>query len=312
MADLSEPLSALTLSDRLRKAVETFETRQKWSNQQWLIARIETYEAEAGGDAAASQRVLEDLASAFKFGSWAQMAGELQLSTPRDLLTMDRDIGQACTSSPVDATERDKFLQRLTTGINQVYDPAASDFRVLPLPEDYGLLLSITDGLRDNDLRGAGVCGVDGVRAADISSMAPDETEKLPLGDDGWRTGWELSTGFLLGRGKPPYKHWLVYYYCSRSETTARGPKRGKDEVKDSEREWKWRLFYKEPERFRHSFMHPMVFDGLVEWLHFYQEWWTRETKDYPEWTKRMKKEVEMLYPDNPEQQGEPGDEPSI
>lgn len=39
-----------------------------------------------------------------------------------------------------------------------------------------------------------------------------------------------------------------------------------------------------------------MIFNDLVEWLEFYQEWWERENVQYPAWKARMAAEVELLY----------------
>jgi hypothetical protein len=294
---LDESSVALSLEDRISKAVKDFESKQKDSISQWLHARIKKIEHTP--DEAEAVQSKDRLAKSFKFDSWSALSSEHQLSSPRDLLSLDPDIGQRDpgTRPPVPDDERRDFLKQLTAGINQVYDPDGPNFYEVPLPEDYGILLSITDGIRDNDLRDSGICGVDGVRQADISRMAPDETEKLPWGNDLWRRGWELSTGFCLGFGRQGRSQWLTYYYCSRVEKTSRGEKLFRDPILESEKEWKWRLFYKEPERFRHSFLSPKMFDGIAEWLRFYQCWWDREVREYPKWHEQCVADVKLRYP---------------
>jgi hypothetical protein len=71
--------------------------------------------------------------------------------------------------------------------------------------------------------------------------------------------------------------------------------------------------FYKEIERFQHTFLHPIIFNGLVECLEFYQEWWDRENVQYPAWKARMAAEVELLYSHESESENDdPLDEPDI
>lgn len=272
-----------SLEERLMDALKNFGEKQQDSIHQWLKARIRKITESAEIDPSESQQSLERLAASFGCPSWSVLADLYHLAGPRDLLFMAKDIGQLDkgTRPPVSQEDLNDFLARLTVGINQVYDLNDPTYEEMPLPEDYKILLSITDGICDNDLRASGVCGVNGVRGADVSKMAPDETEKLPCGNDMWRKGWDLNTGFLVGRGSEPVHNWLVYYYCARVEVTMDGRQRiFKDEIKDHERGWKWRLFYKEKDRARHSFGWPMVFESIAEWLEFYQCWWDREIMD--------------------------------
>lgn len=299
-ASLDDSFSALSLEDRLKTAIKKFGSKQQESIHQWLQARLRKIEETSATDPTESQESLKRLAGSFGYSTWSALADEHQLSRPRDLLVLEKDIGQLDTGTrpPVSKQERDEFLERLTTGVNQVYDPTANDFWVVPLPEDYKILLSITDGIRDNDLRGAGVAGAVGVRDGDISKMAPDEVEKLPCGGGMWREGWDMSTGFLLGRDRTNLRNWLVYFYCARSETTLDGhQKRTKDEIKDHERVWKWRVFNNERERFQCSVQFPQVFEDLAGWLQFYQNWWEREIKDYPAWMIERIEITRIMYP---------------
>ncbi|KAK5107620.1 hypothetical protein LTR62_000955 [Meristemomyces frigidus] len=78
---------------------------------------------------------------------------------------------------------------------------------------------------------------------------------------------------------------------------------RGFGEIKDDEREWNWRIFYGEPERYRQSFRKPMGFTDLMDWLAFYQEWWVRESQSYPEWRAKAEAEVKLVYPSDDEDQ---------
>jgi hypothetical protein len=316
-SELDESLARLSLEDRLSKAIKDFESKQQDAVQQWLRARLRKIEETSASDPTESKESLERLAGSFGFSSWSALASEHKLSAPQELLTLWPEVASRYTSTrpPVSDEERSDFLKRLTDGVNQVYDPNAADFHLVPLPKDYEVLLSITDGIRDNDLRGSGVAGADGVRDADIPKMAPDDTDKLPWVCDLWSLGWEISTGFLLGLGKKRNEQWLSYYYCARMDTTSKGPRMfRKDEIKDNEREWQWRLFYAEPKPTGHAPNWPVICSGIVEWLRYYQLWWDRETKEYPEMAAKVEEGHRMarkyLYPRkraklDPEQQGD-------
>jgi hypothetical protein len=81
-----------------------------------------------------------------------------------------------------------------------------------------------------------------------------------------WKSGWDIGTGFCLGLGDPSNRQWLTYYYCFRTEY----PRVELEEIKDHERELRWRVFYKEPMRAGHSFLKPMVFTEISNSLSSY------------------------------------------
>lgn len=219
----------------------------------------------------------------------------------------DENSSRATTKTPADVAIRDAYFAQLERIVNEGYAPKDDNFTPVTLPDDYKILLSTTDGIRNPNLAEPGVSGVNGVKETSIEDIAPGNVERLPMAHSLCLDGWDLRTGFLLGRGDPPQHNWLVYYYCARGETTARGPKADHGEIQTHEREWKWRVFYKEPERFGLSFLDPMTFDGLLEWLAWYQEWWYRESVTYPAWTARCTREVELLYPHDTDQVGDDG-----
>lgn len=211
------------------------------------------------------------------------------------------------TKAPVDVAIRDTYLVQLERAVNKAYAPKDENSVPVTLPTDYKIFLSITEGIQNPNLDEPGVSGVNGVKDTKIEAIAPADVERLPMAHSLCLDGWDIRTGFLLGQGDPPQHNWLVYYYCARGETTARGPKANCGEIQAHEREWKWRIFYKEPERFGLSFLDPMAFDGLLAWLAWYQEWWHRESVTYPAWTAQSVRAVELLYPDDTDQLGEDG-----
>ncbi|KAF2217617.1 hypothetical protein CERZMDRAFT_89572 [Cercospora zeae-maydis SCOH1-5] len=303
MGDISGDLANLSLEDCVAAAVRGFEQTQRSSHHKWLHLQVKEHQGSVD-----EQSHRDRLAQSLDYESWTALANEHNIATFADLPSVDFDSIRGTTRPPAPAEQRTSFLEHLQSSINRVYDQDSPRYRPVLLPEDYGILLSVTDGVRDIDLRKSGVSGIDGVKDSNVNNMSADEVEKLPYGNRLWRSGWEVSTGFILGQGSPPQFNWLVYYYCSRKEVTSRGPRSQKpDEITDEEKKWKWRLFYKEPERFQHSFFNPMVFPGIVEWLQFYQDWFTRLTQTYPAWKAKMARDVERLYPDNAEQEGDLG-----
>jgi hypothetical protein len=164
-------------------------------------------------------------------------------------------------------------------------------------------LLSITDGLQDTDLRDSGVCGIDGIQDADAMKMTGNgDLRELPWASVYWKYGWNISTGFRLGLGNPSNQQWLTYYYCFRTEY----PGVNTEEIEDHERELRWRVFYKEPRRARHSFIKPMIFNDLIEWLEFYQNWWERESVDYAERKAKNFEQLKFICPSDSEEEEDP------
>jgi len=276
--------------NRMVQAIQVFETKQQRSNISWLQDQVRTCERPN-----TTTKVLDErrnrLAKGLKYESWTSLASQHNLSSTRDLLSIDIGQSDKGTRPPISTKQQYAFLKELHRAINEDYDQNVPGFQPVDLPEDYVHLLSITEGLRDTDLRGCGVCGVDGIQGADPVKMTGNyDIEKLPCA--GSHHGWEISTGFRLCSYDPSYRYWMTYYYCQREES----PKIKAEDIKDHERKLKWRVFYQEPERFQHSFLRPMIFNDLVEWLEFYQKWWERESKDYPEWMARMKRNVELMY----------------
>jgi hypothetical protein len=295
---MARPIS----KDRMVQAIRTFEEKQQRSNISWLEDQVRTC-----GEANGIHKVLEErrnkLAKGVKYESWASLVRQHNLTSMKDLLSIDVGQSDKGTRPSLSPEQQHAFLKELHRAINEDYDHDAPGYQPVQLPEDYGLLLGITDGLHDTDLRGSGVCGVDGIQDSDAVKMTGNyDVERLPWGKFSPNYGWELSTGFCLGLGNPSNQQWLAYYYCSRTQ----GPKVGPEGIQDHEREWRWRIFYKEPERFQHSFLNPMIFNDLIEWLEFYQKWWDRESKDYREWTARMIQEVKLLYPSDDEEEDDP------
>lgn len=62
---------------------------------------------------------------------------------------------------PLPEPQRKELLHALHRAVNRLYDEDGPDFKPVSLPEDYCALSSIANGITDNDLRGAGIAGVD-------------------------------------------------------------------------------------------------------------------------------------------------------
>lgn len=302
-------MSEFDTEERIEQAIRRFEKIQKESNIQWLDKQVRACEA-SDTDFKILEKRREELAKALKYTSWISLANHHDLASVDELLAVDVGQHDKGTRPPAPADQLSTFLQRLHQAINEDYDHDAPDFRAIDLPEDYVVLLKQTDGLRDTDLRNSRVCGVNSIRNANIAKMTGQSPynitrgryniDNIPWGGVLWKYGWDVSTGFCLGGGQyHGNPHWLAYYYCSRTmdihhQLSTTYPGRP-DTIKECEQELKWRVFYKEPERFQHSFFHPMIFNDLAEWLEFYQEWWVRESVDYPAGKAKKAAEVELL-----------------
>lgn len=308
MANITMGLATLSLEDNLRQAVFGFAESQRVSNRKWLQLQFDAPENEVPQQ----PRPDPDLEAVAKARLRTKTSDTQHRLADYESASLDEIVVHGAASPPVTPERQAAFLEELTTAVSVELDQSVPNYRPRKLPKDYAALLSITDGLRDNDLRDEGVCGVDGIAQADISKMTTDDVEKLPGAAMSWSRlrGWQLDLGFVLGRGDPAHCNWLVYYFCSRGDVVERYdgqanivkiPRRvyGPDDVvHEHEKKWKWRLFYQEKVRFQHSFSRPMVFDGIVEWLEFYQDWYHRETVEYPAWHKRMVERVRLCYPD--------------
>lgn len=181
------------------------------------------------------------------------------------------------------------------------------------LPE-YEALLSITDGIRDNDLRCQGVCGLDGIRGKVLQfdqlshKLVRKDLPHVPVLQS--KQGWKFLTGFMLSPLPFEQPIYVGYVYCARDEKYSQPIISGQRErlaasIEPHERVWKWRLYYKEDEKPRLQFLWPMVFEDLLDWLRFYQEWWDRQPRVFVEWEAECIRMVDILYPDNPDQLGD-------
>lgn len=157
------------------------------------------------------------------------------------------------------------------------------------MPEEYCVLLSIANGIRDIDIRRHGICGIDDITRLPLNKVVP-EPEKLPCHRDYYR-GWDIDVGIILGRGQE-HDNYLVYAYCARKEVTQYGKKRTGGEIEPHERVWRWRLFYREHCRDR-NFVFPMIFESIVDWLSWYQEWYNRFIVEHPARWARLMESIE-------------------
>jgi hypothetical protein len=290
------------LQDRMAQAIRAFEEKQQRSNILWLEAQVQACE-----DPDVDDKVLEErknkLAKSLRYESWVHLVSQHNLTSAKDLLFIDVGQSDKGTRPSISPEQQHAFLKELYRAISEGLDHEAPGYQPVELPKDYGLLLNITDGLHDTDLRGSGVCGIDGIQDANVLKMTGNyNIKELPWAKVYWEYGWTLSTGFCLGYGNPSRQQWLAYYYCSRTEC----PGVDAGEIKDYKREWRWRVFYKEPERYRHSFLEPMIFNDLIEWLELCQNWWERESKDCPEWRARMIQEVNLMCASDDEDEDDP------
>jgi len=326
------------LNERIKQAIQKFETIQQTSNIKWLQQQVlacqgldpilDGYDKRhdelkiCGKHTFYSWKVTyliildkrrEDLAKKLHFDSWDALAAHHDIASVDELLAIDIGQYDKGTHPPVPTDRRLVFLDELHTTINSDFDHDAPSYAPLDLPSDYCILLSYSDGLADTDLRNSHECGINNISSCNTASMtgySPDNVQKglyntddLPWCNDlSIRYGWEVSTGFLLG-GKTyrEDQNWLAYYYCCRTDPLTRltlnnYPGRV-DTITEHQTEWKWRVFYNQPERFQHSFLHPMIFSDLIEWMEFHGDWWQRESVDYPAWMEGRTADLELHGP---------------
>ena len=218
----------------------------------------------------------EELAKKLHFTGWEALATHHNIAFVDELLAVDIGQYNKGTRPPLPEEQRSVVLNELHAAINSDFDHTAASYAPMDLPSDYTLLLSHTDGLADTDLRNSHECGISSIPTCNIAQMTGHfptniakglyNTDNLP-----WCTalaikyGWEVSTGFLLG-GKPHREdqNWLAYYHCCRTDPSTRLTLKtypGRiDTITPDEKQWKWRVFYNQPERFQHSFSHPLIF----------------------------------------------------
>jgi hypothetical protein len=328
-------MSNTHLEARLKRAIHNFETTQQAFNIQWLQHQILACKGldpdldaldkrndelkictkHTFGSWRVTHLILlkkrkDELAKDLKFTSWDALASHHNLADVDELLSVDVGQYDKGTRPPVPEDQRLDFLDRLREGINADFDHGAAAYAPVDLPKDYPVLLSLTDGINDTDLRNSNEMGISSILNANVDGMTGYtpyneqrdlyNTDNLPWANSTQRTGWEVCTGFILGgltyREDP---NWLAYYYCARTNSSARRWSTYPgcvDTIIADEETWKWRVFYKQKERFQHSFRDPLVFNDLIEWMEFYQQWWKRESIDYPAWHVRKVAEVELLY----------------
>ncbi|CEJ81533.1 hypothetical protein VHEMI01654 [[Torrubiella] hemipterigena] len=149
--------------------------------------------------------------------------------------------------NPADDKVRAAFLTTLYDAVVANVDPTnpGSEIPTSP-PRDYEQLLSVTNGLRDTDLRSSGVAALNPVPETEneihgmVANRRTQAYSVLDLGE----SGWEMSTSYVMGKQgvNPQVFHWLGYYYTRRDPT--------RHDLRPGEEEWKWRVFYKKKERF--------------------------------------------------------------
>jgi hypothetical protein len=266
-SDISQVRSTIIMSDttldaRLRQAIHNFETTQQDSNIQWLQQKVlackgldpdldaldkrndelkictkHTFWSWRVTYLILFEKRKEELAKNLKFANWDALASHHNLVDVDGLLSVDVGQYDKGTRPPVPETERLEFLDELREGIIADFDHNAADYVPIDLPKDYTILISLTDGINDTDLRNSNEMGISSILNANIDKMTgytPYNEQRglynidnLPWANSPQRTGWEVCTGFILGgltyREDP---NWLAYYYCARTnarhQTTVR------------------------------------------------------------------------------------------
>lgn len=202
------------------------------------------------------------------------------------------------TNPPAPAQVRDAYLSQLKTAVNSSTKFPDLHVPVLEIPTDYRALLSISDGIKDIDLRSDGVIHINQIcdqAIHDISGLA----ERLPGARFQMSRDWDFAAGFTLGAKPARQDECLTYFYCARTGRT--NPlliKRLPRPIYPSEQlQWKWRLFYCEKERFGLMFQagEAMVFDGIASWLVWYGDWYYRYKVVIPRWLDESRRNAERM-----------------
>lgn len=188
-----------------------FEEKRQKSNISWLEDQVRTCEEPSTNDKVLEERKNE-LAKGLGYDLWTSLVSQHNLAVTEDLLPADVGQYDKGTHPPLSPGRQHDFFKEFHRAINENYDHDAPEYQPVELPEDYGLLLSITDGLHDTDLRGSSVCGIDGIQDADAVKMTGnDDVKELLWASVYWKYGWNISTGFCLGLGNPSNQQWLTY-----------------------------------------------------------------------------------------------------
>jgi hypothetical protein len=284
------PSEPSTIEGQLKSAVGHFRIKQKQSDDSlvaWMRSCIE--EIEQATDSPEKRQKQKTLASYWGDTSWSTFISRHCAGHLRNLLPDERSRIASITENPLRKSQRKEFLEQLHDAINRFYDKDDPDFKPVSLPEDYCALLSIANGVKDADIRRSGICGIDDISHLPLHEIVP-EPEKLPCHID-YKRGWDIDIGIILGRGQPDHANWLVYCYCARKEVTQYGDKRSGGDIDSHERVWKWRLIYKEKTQ-ADSFVVPIVFESIVDWLSWYQEWYHRFMVEHPRRWARLTQDI--------------------
>jgi len=270
----ANPAEPSTVEEQLENAVEQFRAKQKQSDDTlvaWMQSNIK--DIERATNAKDKKNKQKDLASYWGCGYYSDFLDRHCTGDLRNLLPDEQSRSASTVKESLPEPQRKEFLEHLQTAINRFYDEEDPEFKPIHLPEEYCVLLSIANGIRDIDIRRHGICGIDDISRSPLNKVVP-EPEKLPC-HRGYYQGWDIDVGFILGRGQPEHDNYLVYAYCARKEVTQYGKKRTGGEIEPHERVWRWRLFYREHCRDR-NFVFPMIFELIVDWRSWYQEWYNR------------------------------------
>jgi hypothetical protein len=177
----------------------------------WLEAQVHACQDPNVDDKVLKERK-NKLAKGLKYESWEHLVSQHNLASTEDLLAVDVGQSDRGTRRSVSSEQQHAFLDELHRAINEKFDHDAPDYQPVELPQDYVLLLNITDSLHETDLRGSGVCGIDGIQEADVLKMTGNyNIKELPWAKVYWEYGWNLRTGFCLGFGNPSRQQWLAY-----------------------------------------------------------------------------------------------------
>ncbi|KAL2065958.1 hypothetical protein VTL71DRAFT_3628 [Oculimacula yallundae] len=167
--------------------------------------------------------------------------------------------------------EQRQYLRGLTEKINENFDEDDENGKSVSVPEEYRALLKESDGVWDIDFRRSGVVGINGTNClggGGIPFVGRNEPFQQIDTADERGCSWDVATGWCLD-GNETASHY--YFYCQRTSEGRGGP------VQANEREWEWRLFYRDLDSSEDvSFR---VFHSIPEFLRWFADWYARDVE---------------------------------
>ncbi|CZT10915.1 uncharacterized protein RCO7_03530 [Rhynchosporium graminicola] len=172
------------------------------------------------------------------------------------------------TWPPKSDHEITQFLEALEEKIKATFEQDDEKKEDVHVPEEYRALLGMCDGIWDVDFRRSGCVGIQGTNCIGDGVVGKNEPFQQIDKSQEQDHGWEIATGWCLD-GNETVSH---YYFCCQRTSEGRG-----GPVQESEKEWKWRLFYRDLDSSEDATFR--VFHSIPEFLSWFGNWYARDVE---------------------------------